>query len=167
MRNAILDEMQFQQESGRLTFKGVRYLLIRPELLAEITRGIQALSREGTDQILFDAGKRGGTLSSRRFREAFGHTAEETIRFMVTMGPEIGWGGFTLTHLDVPGKRFALEVRDSPFAEALRPSPAPTCALIRGVMAGVGEVALGQPVQSTEVRCLAVGDAVCRFEVRG
>jgi predicted hydrocarbon binding protein len=164
MNNSILDELQF--ETGRLTFKEVRYLLIRPETLAGIQKALEAeVGPEKGAEILFAGGNVGGDKSARRYKEAFGYSDEEIVHFMCRMGGEIGWGDFRLLSLDVGGGELLVEVVDSPFAAVYGESNTAVCHLIRGVLAGLGAGLFEGDVEAQETACRALGDPACRFEI--
>lgn len=164
MDNSILNELMF--EPGRLVFKEVRYLLIRPEVVASLHKALEAeVGPERCAAIMTAAGNVGGSKSSQKFREVFGYSDREIAEFMCRMGREIGWGIFSLEHLDVEGGELVITVSDSPFAAAYGPAEAAVCHLIRGVTAGIGAAVFGAEAVSAETACAASGGTACRFEV--
>jgi predicted hydrocarbon binding protein len=165
MENPILKELISNSEKGGLFYKEVRYLLIRPELLAAFQKAAEKEIGEKVSSILYQSGFQGGTLSSKTYREVFGFSDEEIIRFMVEMGPQIGWGRFELEKFDGNKKVLIVRVYHSPFAEGYGPSSKPVCHMIRGVLGGMGSLVFGKEIESKEVSCLARGDEYCRFEI--
>lgn len=165
MKNEILGELSFDSEKGGLFYREVRYLLIRPEVLVTFQKEIERELRERAGRILFQSGFQGGSLSAKKYREVFHFSNEEIIRFMVEMGPQIGWGRFELEALNLVKKEFAVKVYHSPFAEAYGSSAVPVCHFIRGVLSGMATVVFEKEIQATEVLCFAKGDGVCKFEV--
>ncbi|MFQ5611905.1 MAG: hydantoinase B/oxoprolinase family protein [Anaerolineae bacterium] len=166
LENAILNELTF--ETGHLNYKGVRYMFIRPEVIATWQKGLEAeVGPEKCAEIMMAAGGVGGAKSSQRYKEVFNYTEQEIVEFMCKMGGEIGWGIFRLAHLDLDAGQMIVEVRDSPFAAAYGPSETSVCHLIRGVMGGMGAGIFGPQaeVSSQETACAAKGDPACRFEV--
>lgn len=171
--NNILSEMIYYPDNGALRFKGVRYLLIRPETLASFQNSLEAeAGQEPAAEILYAGGFSGGQLSGRRYKETLGLTDREAVEFMCCMGREIGWGHFYLAMLDIESGRLVVEVDSSPFAEAYkvaipdqREALDSVCHLIRGVLGGLADGLFGSPVRAREERCLAVGGANCRFEI--
>ena len=120
MKNSILEQLEF--ETGHLIFKDVRYMFIRPEVIVTLHKGIEAeVGPEKCAEIMVSAGSVGGDKSSRRFKEVFGYSEREIAEFMCKMGGEIGWGIFTLAHLDVDNGEMIIEVRDSPICDGLWP----------------------------------------------
>lgn len=167
MENEILRQLRFDSPKGGLFYRDVRYLLIRPETLASFQRAIEMALDEKGVRILFEAGFHGGTLSAKGYQEVLGLSDEETARFMMHMGSQIGWGRFEIDGFDPPQKMIRVKVFHSPFAEAYGSSPRSVCHFIRGVMAGLGAVIFGEPLRSEEPFCLAKGDSFCLFEVKG
>jgi predicted hydrocarbon binding protein len=165
-KNRILDELGFEPAGGRISFHGVRYLVIRPETLVSIQRAMEIELGASAGRILFDAGRTGGTLSAARFRASFpDRSPEELVRFMCGLGTDIGWGRFNLLEFH-PGDSFLVEVTNGPIASAYGPAKDPVCHLLRGVMAGLGEVVFGEETVATEAHCSASGPGPCEFAIR-
>jgi predicted hydrocarbon binding protein len=167
MENKILNEIKFNSEKGGLFYKEVRYLLVRPETLAAFQKAAEKEIGEKASNILYQSGFHGGTLSSKKYRDVFGLSNEEIIRFMMEMGSQIGWGRFELERFDSAKKRLVVKVYYSPFAEAYGPSSKPVCHMIRGVLGGMASSVFGKGIESKEISCLARGDEYCRFEIMG
>ncbi len=165
MENKILKELYFAPEKGGLFYKEVRYLLIRPEVLATFQKEIEKELGDKADRILFQSGFQGGSLSSKRYREVFHFSDEEIVQFMIEMGPQIGWGRFELKGFDLIKKELSVRVYHSPFAEAYGPSTTPVCHLICGVLTGMASVVFHKESVTNEILCLAKGDPFCQFEV--
>jgi predicted hydrocarbon binding protein len=167
MSNEILDNLKV--ETGRLTFRDVRYMLIRPDTVVDFQKSVEEMvGPERCAEAMMAGGYTGGSRSSKRYKEVFGYTDEEIVAFMCRMGGEIGWGKFGLIDLNATDKRLVIEVEDSPFAEAYgrdQPSSFPVCHMIRGVLAGMAAGIFGGDVASEETECVAKGDSVCRFVV--
>ncbi len=165
MGNKILKELKFAPEKGGFFYNDVRYLLIRPETLAAFQKAIEKEIGEKASRILYESGFQGGSLSSKRYREVFGFSDDEIVRFMMEMGSQIGWGRFELEGFNSAKKRFFVKVYHSPFAEAYGSSPKPVCHMIRGVLGGTASVVFRTKVEPKELSCLAKGDGCCTFEV--
>lgn len=167
MANSILAELAYHPDEGGLRFRGVRYLLIRPETLASLLRALAGeVGPERAGDLLYAGGFTGGQLSGRRYKADFGLNDREAVEFMCRMGGEIGWGRFSLVALDPDAERLVVEVDHSPFAAAYGAgAPAGVCHLVRGVLGGLADGLFGNPVRAREVQCMAQGDPKCRFEV--
>jgi predicted hydrocarbon binding protein len=166
MDNEILQGLEWDPDAGRLTFNQVRYLLIRPETLVDFQKAVEAEMGERAGEMIFAGGFTGGSLSSRRYKEVFGYSDEEIVRFMCRMGGQIGWGHFELVELDPGAGRLVVQVQDSPFAEAYGAAEHGVCHFIRGVMAGLGAGIFDAEVEAVETRCAAKGDAHCQFAIQ-
>lgn len=164
--NHILADLLYDPAAGRLTFKEVRYLLVRPDTLVEFQKAVEAeVGWERCAAMMMAGGVAGGARSAARYKSEFGLTDAEIVDFMCTMGREIGWGHFTLNELSATPQRLVVEVRESPFAAAYGPSDHGVCHLIRGVLAGLASGIFASAVCSAETTCRARGDAICRFEL--
>lgn len=166
-KNTILSNLVYHPDKGSLSFKGVRYLLIRPETLTALQLALEdEVSQKRAGEILASGGIIGGRLSALKYKETLGLSDPETIDFMCRMGSEIGWGNFRLVELDSKTSRMVIEVENSPFAEVYgRPAASGVCHFTRGVLAGLGCAILGGEVEARETSCIACGDSCCRFEV--
>ena len=119
-QNSIIDQLMYDPASGALTYRDVRYLLIRPETIVGFQKTIEKHSRTGAQEALFQGGYRGGYLSAKKYKEMQSLSDSETISFMMTMGAEIGWGNFQLIEYDFEIRKLQIRVKNSAFAEAYR-----------------------------------------------
>ena len=163
--NPIVDELVYDQSAGALTYKGVRYLLIRPETITGFQKALAANCGQDVDGSLFAGGYAGGSLSARKYKALHGFSDAEIIEFMMNMGNQIGWGNFSLVRYDPAAEHLCVAVKHSPFAQAFGESSQSVCHLIRGVLAGMASVLFGTECLADEVQCLAKGDEQCRFVV--
>jgi predicted hydrocarbon binding protein len=164
--NSILADLAFQPDSGKLTFKDVRYLLIRPDTIVEFQKAVETeVGAERCAAMMMAGGITGGSRSAGRYKTEFGLNDAEIVDFMCKMGREIGWGQFNVCELD-PGKmRLVVEVADSPFAAAYGPADVGVCHLTRGVLSGLAAGLFGMDMRAVETTCRARGEPVCRFEM--
>ncbi len=165
--NNVLSELSYSAERGTLEFKGVRYLLIRPETLRALHQAAEGeLGAPKAADLLFVGGFTGGKLSGERYKQSLGLTDAEAVEFMCRIGGEIGWGRFQLIELDEASSRLVVEVEHSAFAgDYDEPTQAGVCHLTRGVLSGLAAGLFEVEVRSNEVQCLAKGDPRCRFEI--
>jgi predicted hydrocarbon binding protein len=163
--NSILNELQYDQASGALLYKGVRYLLIRPETIAGFQKALVEACGNQAEEKLFAGGYEGGRLSAQKYKALHNFSDHEIIEFMLNMGNQIGWGHFSLDRYDPAAKHLCVAVENSPFAKAYGRSSNGVCHLIRGVLAGMGAVLFAADCTADEVECQATGDGCCRFEI--
>lgn len=167
MANEILAALEYDPGAGALSFKGVRYLLVRPETIMGLYRAISIDSPDKAGDLFFRAGFVGGRLSAQKYKEVFSLGDQALVEYMARMGGQLGWGRFDLVSLDLERKELEVAVYNSPFASAHGPSAVPVCHFIRGVLAGVGEEIFQSRVDSSEKTCMAIGGSNCRFQVKG
>lgn len=174
MENSILAGLEFDPERGALLYRGVRYLLIRPETLHAFYQEVESKIGTVAHDAMHRGGHTGGSLSAKKYREVFGLDAAQSVAFMARMGTEIGWGKIEIARLDLAERVLEITVRSSPFALAALALPPPSgaakhgvCHLVRGVFAGLASGIFECPVESHEVECAAMGDPECRILVQG
>lgn len=167
MGNDILEALEFEEENGAISLKGVRYILIRPETLVEFQKGLEERLGGEAQEVLYRGGFSGGRLSTKKYRETFGYGDEGVLQFMVTMGGQIGWGNFKVEEFSPEEKKLIVAVIGSPFAVAYGRSKGPVCHITRGVMAGMGHTLFEEDVTAVETHCLAKGNDLCRFLIEG
>lgn len=165
MSNEVIANLEFDDETGVLSYHGIRYFLIRPETLGDLyTLLKQSMGKKG-DNAFFQAGYTGVSRSLRAYEAQLGLKGEALLSFLTKMGSHLGWGSMALLSLDLPGKRMRIEVKNSVFAQAGGGQEA-QCHMLRGVLAAMGEAVFGSPASVREVACLAKGDASCHFVIR-
>ncbi len=164
MAEQISENLHFDSENGILSFKGIRYILIRPETIVQFQKEVEMVMGDRTSFAMSKGGYEGGSLSTKRYKEEFELSNEAVVHYMCNMGSQLGWGAFKVVELSE--SRFVVDVRNSAFAEKYGPSENPVCHMIEGVVAGLGRTVLGSDIKSTEQKCAAKGDEVCRFIVQ-
>lgn len=159
----IANGLHFDPEKGVLSFKGKRYILIRPETIVQFQKEVEKVMGDRTTFAMSRGGFEGGSLSTKAYKEEFGLSNEEVVDYMCNMGSQLGWGKFKL--VDLNNDRLTVDVQNSAFAEMYGKSENPVCHMIEGVLAGLGKTILESDVKSTEEKCVAKGDDICRFVV--
>jgi predicted hydrocarbon binding protein len=158
---SMLKEMEFNREKGALLYRGVRYLLIRPETIVAFQKYVEERMGVEAKDAMFTGGFEGGRLSTERYMKEFNFGPEEILKFMCSMGTALGWGKMEWNR---DGNKIVIRVYNSPFAESYGKSDRGVCHLIEGVFAGVGEVLFGK-ARSREIKCRAMGDEFCEIVV--
>jgi predicted hydrocarbon binding protein len=147
--------------AGRLSHRGVRYLLIRPATLAAVQQALAASVGAAAAGECFAAGGRAG---GARAAAGLAGTPRERVEALLATGRQIGWGDFRLEALG-PAE-LVVTVGRSAFAEAYAPAGAPVCHLTRGVLESLAAAVLDRPLPVVETACAATGAPACRFEAR-
>jgi len=159
MTNAVLAELT-DDGAGRLSYRGARYLLIRPETLAALQQALEGALGSAAADCLVAGGRAGGGKATASFTGA----AQERVEGLLAMGTRIGWGQFALERYTPDA--LVVTVTGSPFAEAYGAAAAPVCHLTRGVLEALATSVLGRRPHVTETACAGMGAAACRFEAR-
>jgi predicted hydrocarbon binding protein len=162
----MLKELKYDPNTGMLDFKGVRYLLIRPETVMGFFKAVSDEIGAKAGKLAFEGGYKGGAASTSAYKAKFGLSNEEILEYMCNMGRELGWGNFVIDYNS--NKRLEISVSNSPFAaaEALTEDDENgSCHFIRGVLAGLGRTVLDSEVSASEPECEARGDPNCVFIV--
>ena len=146
--------------AGGLSYRGSRYLLVRPETLVALQKAVEAALGERAAACLVAGGRAGGGSALRSVEGS----AEEIVERLLAMGGAIGWGEFALERFGPD--ELVVTVRNSPFALAYGAAEAPVCHLTRGVLERLAERVLGAPAVATETACVATGASFCRFAAR-
>lgn len=146
--------------AGRLSHRGARYLLIRPETLAALQHALEAALGGGAADCLAAGGRAGGGKATASFIGA----GRERVEALLAMGGHLGWGRFALERY-APGE-LIVTVAGSPFAEAYGAAREPVCHLTRGVLEALATSVLSGRPRVTETACAAAGAGACRFEAR-
>ena len=165
--NSIIDQLVYDPDAGRLAYRDIRYVIIRPETIVGFQKAIETHSREGAREALFQGGFQGGYLSAKKFKKMQNLSDTETIGFMMTMGAEIGWGHFELIEYDFEKLKLNVRVENSAFAEAYGDATEGVCHLINGVLSGLATVLFGRNCMGAETECLAKGNTHCIFHISG
>jgi predicted hydrocarbon binding protein len=163
--NSILDELVYYQVTGSLTYRGMRYILMRPETIIGFQKAIEEHNPVAAKDAFFKGGYRGGYLTAKKLKQNDNFSNTEVIDFMMKMGRQIGWGHFKLDEYDPKTKFFRITVEKSAFAEAYGVSTEGVCHLTRGVLSGLGTILFSKNCVALEHKCLAKGDGYCVFEV--
>ncbi|MEE8449916.1 MAG: V4R domain-containing protein [Thermodesulfobacteriota bacterium] len=165
--NQILDNLEYDSQSGCISFKEVRYILVRPETIMALLSSLEEELGERAGQFFYQGGMSGGRLSAQKYKQTLGLSEKGLVEFMISMGTQIGWGRFELVAFDMEKRMLEINVHNSPYAQAYGPSQRPVCHVIRGVLAGLAQGIFERPVQAGETGCLATGNNCCRFLVKG
>jgi predicted hydrocarbon binding protein len=161
----LLDEIEYEGDSGSLLYRGVRYLLIRPETIVGFQKHIEEkFGSDAAREAMFAGGFQGGKLSAERYMKEFKLEAKDVLEFMCSMGTALGWGKMEWSW-DRMGDKIIVRVHNSPFARSYGSSERGVCYLVEGVFAGIGEVIFGG-AKSEERKCVAKGDDFCEFVIQ-
>ncbi len=152
---------------GRLQVGAGRVVLMRPETLAELQRGVEDRLGPKAPEYLYAAGSAWARDAARRAHQATGLEGLELARRVCDQATELGWGEWRVEAFRPEEKGLAVRVLGSPFAEAYGAADAPACHLVAGAVGGLTEVLFRVPAPCTEQACLVQGAPGCLFVAAG
>jgi hypothetical protein len=150
-------------EPGRLQVGPNRYLLMPPETLAELQKGVEDRLGPRAPEYLYAAGATWAQAQARRLQAATAEDGVELARLVCQQATELGWGAWRLDAFQPAEKGLAVRVHGSPFAQAYGPSDQPVCHLVAGAVSGLAEFLFRAPAPCVEQGCLARAEPGCVF----
>ena len=152
------------------TFLGRRMVLLDVCSVGAMLDWIDRTFGTGGHVILFDMGKEAGTIVTRVLKERYGLSGRQLLEAFLALCTSMGWFRYEIVSLSPEGSESTVRLYDSYECSYLTqqtgPSGRPRSHLVRGVLAGVFEVAFGREVVVREVKCVAKGDPYCEFVVK-
>lgn len=161
---ALGGRLEFDLERGEVRDGEVRYLLIRPDALMGIFRGLAEPARGEALAAFARSVRERGARSARRYQALGADDAGKLLATIEATAPQLGWGRWRF--LEHGPSAVRLEVANSPFAAGFGESPGPVCAAVVGMLETVARLAFGGQWQVVEDHCSAQGRARCRFSAR-
>ena len=156
------DRLAYDPAKGEWLDQSRRYLMMRPDALMGIFRGLSEPARaQALDALEASIHAQGG--DSARAYLAMGGSGAALLTTIAETAPMLGWGRWTFTH---SGRTLGLTVTNSPFAAGFGPSPTPVCHAIKGMVRAVSGLVIGAETVVEETQCTATGAHECRFEAR-
>lgn len=160
-------ELIFDQNEGTLQIGPLRYVLMRPDTVAEIQKGVEDRLGPKSAEYLYTAGASWAVGAYRRLKAALPESEEGLIKALCIHATELGWGRWGLERFAPGEKKLVVRVFGSPFAAAYGQSDEPVCHLITGAVSGLAESLLKMPTACSEQVCMAQGGADCVFVATG
>ncbi|WP_300456057.1 response regulator [Desulfobacula sp.] len=153
--NSILNTLKYDKNTGALTYKDIRYLLIRPETIHEFQVEMEKSLGVKTKEIFYKAGFKGGYLSAKKYKEVFNFSDRQIIDFMLEMGTEIGWGRFSLNDFNEEKGILKICVDNSPFILPGKKTEQSASYLVMGVIGGLASVIFDQHCPYSKVKYIS------------
>lgn len=147
--------------AGLIRDGGIRYVLMRPDVLMNVGRFLPEACRDDYLAALEQSFATHAEASFRQYRDAGAVDLDALLERSRVAAGALGWGRWTL--LPSAASARELVVADSPFAAASGPRPVPVCAPITGVLRAIATTAGLAGVDVRETCCAAQGAADCRF----
>jgi uncharacterized protein len=165
--NNIIDKLEYSEEEGLLTFKGIRYLILRPETIMGLYKTLKDKYGKDVDSHFFQGGFEAGRLTSQKYKENFGLDNMGLIDFMIKTGGQIGWGKFELVRFELNEKILEIKLTNCAFISKDKFLEFPVCHFVLGVMSGMASILFSSEVSGEEIKCMAKGDECCFFKING
>jgi predicted hydrocarbon binding protein len=152
---------------GEIKAGGLRYLLVRPETLAEIQKGVEDRLGPKAAEYLYTAGASWAVSALKRLKGEVPEDGAHLPQALCRHATELGWGRWELLSFDPEKHLLVVRVFSSPFAAAYGQSDLPACHLIAGAISGLGEFMFNMPAATIEEGCAAQGSPHCTFKAVG
>jgi len=150
---------------GEIVDIGVRYLMLRPDVLMGVAHELPLREAALFLQALENSAFRKAQASFRQYRARGSSTPEQLLAKSFDVAAHLGWGVWALGVFKDAST--GVEVRNSPFAAGFGASTTPVCSAITGVLRAMLMVAHGVAIDVREVACAAQGAPVCQFVLAG
>ncbi len=155
-------------QPGVLQLGPVRYLVMRPETISEIQKGVEDRLGIKSSEYLYTAGSIWAAMEIKRLKVAIGPgRPEELAQLFCRHATSLGWGEWSTQVFSNDEKGVQIRIDRSPFAEVYGLSDQPVCHLAAGAVAGLVESLFRIPATCNELSCRAQGEDSCRFTATG
>jgi hypothetical protein len=155
-------------EPGVLKLGADRQLVVQPQLLAEVQKGVEDRLGPKASEYLYTAGQAWAAGELQRLRGlADSDQADTLARLFCQQATALGWGDWRIEALQPDEQGVLIQVARSPFAEAYGQSDLPVCHLIAGAVAALAEALYRVTAACDELHCLAQGAGGCQFAATG
>ncbi len=152
---------------GVLQVDSLRHILVHPDLLGEIQKGVEDRLGAKAGEFLYSAGAYWSSAIARRLKAASVIDEQELLLLFCSHATEMGWGRWQLEGFSADDKRLMIRVQHSPAASAYGESDLPVCHLLAGAVSGLAEFLLNMPCACNESSCAAQGGPDCLFVAQG
>jgi len=150
---------------GEIIDQGVRYLMMRPDVLMGIAHELPPQQAVHFLQALGKSVFRNAQASFQQYRTQGSLAPDQLLAKSFGAAAHLGWGHWTLER--ARDGSYQVEVRNSPFAAGFGSSPVPVCTAIAGALGGMLLVAYDLTIDVRESICAAQGGPACRFALTG
>ncbi len=151
-------------QPGELSIGGIRYLLMRPDVLMGVARELENIAPDVFFRALEKSAFLHGMRSFERYRDEGRFEGRDPLESTCNIAASLGWGEW-VAHRHPDGSR-SIEVRNSPFSAGFGASRLPVCAPVVGILRALALVFHGPGTEVEEVACCSQGAQVCRFLLR-
>ncbi len=151
------------ENTGEIINGGIRYVLMRPDVLMGVARELAGVAPEIFLKALRRSAFIHGMRSFERYRDEGRFDGLDPLESTCNIAASLGWGEWAV-HRQPDGSRL-IDVRNSPFADGFGASSIPVCAPIAGILEAISLVFDGTGAAVEEIACRSQGASACRFHV--
>lgn len=141
-------------------------IVMPSELMSSLFDQVEKiLMPSGFIAVFYDAGKKSGAFIVELLAKRYGLSGESLVKALIQASKALGWGVVEDAKLDVSRPFCKVKIRYcfEAIMKGLRKDKA--CHWTRGFLAGALSRIVGKPMEAIEVKCAAVGDECCEFEM--
>ena len=154
----------FDEKAGEIRDGGIRYLLMRPDVLMGLLKNLDENSRVEALKAFETSAFENGKASLLHYKSFNFTNPGEALDFLCHTASKLGWG--TWAHsIDQSGNP-VFHVENSPFAAGYGQSEQPVCAPASGILRAAIDVFFDKDAVIKESECVSQGAGCCRFELR-
>lgn len=161
MQSKQSDEISWDPESGTLTQSGIRYVLMRPDVVMGAAEHLP--NPEQFVAAIGESAFENARDSFLRYRQSGALNGGDPIDHACGMAGKLGWGLWEVRERRADG--YTVSVFNSPFAIPAQNNPVPMCGWITGVLRAVCLANHRKASHVRETCCAAQGHAHCTFEI--
>ncbi len=165
--NETSKTLRYLPEQGELYVGPLQYMLIQPELVCEIQKGIEDRLGGTSFEYIHSAGFSWAAVTLKRMKSALGHGIDELAQAFCRHATQMGWGHWNLEVLDPTQNHLEVRILHSPLAQAYGESATGVCHLFCGAISGLAEALFSMPTSCRETACLAQGNPHCVLTAQG
>ena len=156
IKGLLIDDIHFP-----ITISGERYILLRENSFRELVKGMRDELGTAAEAFLYYTGKKIGEEIWRDL-DMYTMDIEEKLQIFKSMFKNNGLG---IIEINITTEASNVKVYDSLECKQGIGSKEPYSHLIRGILGGLFKRIYSHEVKVKEVKCIAVGDEYCEFNI--
>ena len=162
VKGFMIDEFTFPL----CTLPGLRSIIILENDFVGMLKGIYERMGDMGRMLFFNIAYFGGASMAEYLLKRFELRGEELVREVLKIYQASGLGKMELVSYDLERPFIVLRLYDSIECKAFKGQREPASHYVRGHVSGLLSRLLERELLATEVRCIALGDSFCQFNVR-
>lgn len=161
----IKDRMDWDTKNGQILDGDRRYVLLRADVLMGIFTGLDPQQKQAALRSFQQSAYQNGNGSVQSYWQEINEDSQQLLNSMIAISAQLGWGAWSIqeqTH-----DRLIIQVKNSPFAHAVKHQSQPICHPIVGIIQAMGQLIFHAEVQTIENQCAAqhLSASTCTFTI--